>query len=379
MKRAALLSVALLFGAFCNECGAQDRGRALGAEVLRIESGADRLLAWSPDEKYLISVSDRWLMSWDLSIGTARWKIPYNPYLSDNPISFLDGGARILIHYTRAQTVDDKSNHRYALSIVDAQSGRIVQDLQFDQPNPASANRTDTFDLSDDKRTLAMVLGRGGPVVAYDIATWSEVWRLPRVPGVAMMALDDRRNRLVLAQIGQGMIQTWQRSPASKLAEFSTYKTGLSRLVLDKTTGSIFTGGDGALRPDRPPIPGRAATFAGIEDDPDTLVRAWEPATGQLIRAYVGPGRNVKGLAVHPDGRYVIAVKSRALPTRSDGKDARDAYVLAWETATGRLVAASSYGQGFPNTVAFSPNGQRIALSADGRIQIIQLDPKLFP
>lgn len=367
------LIVAAFVGIFSQNSLAQDRGRALGRESVRIEAGSNaRSLAWSPDQRSLVGVTDRWLMLWDASTGALRWKIPYVPYLADNPIAFLDGGARIVVHYTKPQTVDDQSNHRNALSIIDTQSGKVIEDIQFDQSNPAIANRANTFDLSADKRTLAVVLGRGGPVIGYDTGTWSEIWRLPKVPTIFAMALDDRRDRLVLAQTTQGILQTWRRSPASKLIEFATYKADLSRLILDKNTGAAITGGDGALRSTRPPIPGHPETFVGIEDDPDTLVRAWDPATGRLLHTYSGPGRNVSGLAVSPSGKYIVAAKARSLYPQ------RDAYVLAWDFAGAKSIAVSSYGQGFPGAVAFSPDGQRLAISADAHIQILQLDTKLF-
>lgn len=185
------------------------------------------------------------------------------------------------------------------------------------------------------------------------------------------LAWDERRSRLALG--GPKRVQTWSLPSGSKIAEFTPYKTGLRRLILDKQSGVIFTGGDGALYPDRPPIPGRPETFAGIEDDPDTLVRAWDPTTGRLVRTYLGPGRNVNGLALSPSGKYLVATKSRDLELK------KDSYVLAWDVASGRLITASSYGQGFPAAVAFNRSGEKLALATDGGIQIIQLDPELFP
>jgi hypothetical protein len=93
----------------------------------------------------------------------------------------------------------------------------------------------------------------------------------------------------------------------------------------------------------------------------------------------VGPGLKVFGLAISPNGRYVVAAKSRALPRRGDGKDARDAHLLAWDANSGRLIAATNYGQGFVGPVAFSPDGQRLAYQAPGSIRIVELDPRLFP
>jgi WD40 repeat protein len=379
MKRLSCADVIVLLwcGLFLvplsTESLAQDRSRALGEETRRIHVGtAVRTLVWSPDQRHLVAVADRWLISWDPSSGATQWRVPYIPYLADNPITFLEGGTRILVHYTRPQTVDDRSNHRYALTVIAAESGRTIQDVQFEQLDSRSPNRALAFDLSENGRTVALVPGLGGTVIGCDTATWAETWRVARKQTVSSLAFDDRRDRLILSNINKGMVQTWRLSSKTVLAEFATYKTGLSQLLLDRQTGRIVTGGDGALYPHGPPIPSQPDTFRGVEDDPETLVRSWDPANGNLFRTYVGPGRKVDGLALSPDGRYLVAAKSRALHTRGD------AYVLAWDATSGQLLAASNYGQGLPAALTFSPDGRRLALSADGSIQILNLNRQLF-
>ena len=321
-------------------------------------------------------------MSWNLSDGSVRWRLPFVRQLGNRggPIGFLDGGARIVVHYSKAQTVLDRSNHGYALTVVDALSGGIIQDVQFGQGNPSApdrpvpANRAGAFDISEDGRTIALALNILGPVVIADTGSWREIWRSPSREAVAFVALDQHRDRLILARTsGNGRIQTWRLSSKSKIVDFTTYKTGLSRMAFDRWTGTVFTGGDGNLQPVRPPIPGQPATFEGIEDDPNALVRVWDPANGSHLRTYLGPGGKVTGLSLSPNGKYVVAAKSRSLHPRTD------AYVLAWETANGRPVATSSYGQGFPDAVAFSPNGELIAISSDEGVKILRLNPTLFP
>ncbi|MFZ5782955.1 MAG: WD40 repeat domain-containing protein [Pseudomonadota bacterium] len=360
----------LLVVSLSQEGFSQDHTRGLGQEIRRIHVGsAVRSLAWSPDQRHLVAVADRWLMSWDPSNGSTRWKVPYWPYLADNPIAFLEGGSRIIVHYSKPQTPDDRSNHRYALTVIDAESGRTIQDVQFDQPGPRSANRALAFDLSENGRAIAFASGGGGAVIGSDTTSWRETWRILGNRPVNFLVFDDRRDRLILANTNQGMMQVWHPSSKTRQTEFATYKTGLRKLLLDRRTGHIVTGGDGALQPDR----GQPGTLRGVEDDPETLVRAWDPVSGNLIRSYVGPGRNVDGLALSPDGRYVVAAKSRVLPTR------KDAYVLAWDATSGQLLAASNYGQGVPAALTFSPDGRRLAISADGSIHILDLGPQLLP
>ncbi len=382
-RRSTLALVFLsLLGACVSEGSTQGRGPTFGKEVLHIATGAGAYdLAWSPDQKSLVGVLERSLVAWNLSDGSVRWKIPFVRQLGGGGrIGFLDGGARIVVHYSKAQTILDKSNHGYALTIVDAQSGRVIQDVQFTQGNPSApdrpvpANRAGAFDISEDGHTIALALNILGPVVIADTGSWREILRSPSSEAVAFMAFDERRDRLILARkSGNGRIQTWRLSSKSKIADFTTYKTGLSRMAVDRSTGVVFTGGDGDLYPVRPPTPGQPATFEGTEDDPNTLVRAWDPANGNLLRTYLGPGRKVRGLSLSPNGKYIVAAKSRSLHEQAD------AYVLAWEVASGRLLAATSYGQGFPDAVAFSPGGERIAISSDQGLKVLLLDPQLFP
>lgn len=376
LKRSALALIVLFLGVLSHEGAAQDRGRALGREVLRIDAGAGAYdLAWSPDQSFLVGIVGQWVMSWNLSNGSIRWKLPFVRQLGGGGrIAFLDGGTRILVHYTKAQTINDKSNHGYALSIIESQTGRIIQDVPFDLPNSPRANRAASFAVSEDNRTIVLALGLLGPVVIADTGQWQEAWRSPQREAIDFIAFDEGRDRLILAgKTANGRVQTWRLSTKSKIADFTTYKTGLSRMVFDRQTGTIFTGGDGKLYPKQPPIPGRPESFEGVEDDPDTLVRAWDPATGTLLRTYVGPGRSVSGLALSPNGKYLVAAKNRSIYPQ------KDAYVLAWDTVSGRLVVVSSYGQGFLDAVAFSPSGERIAISSDASIKILQLNPTLFP
>jgi WD40 repeat protein len=143
-------------------------------------------------------------------------------------------------------------------------------------------------------------------------------------------------------------------------------------MALNRLAAEIITGGDGALEPNQPPVPGRPETFAGVEDDPQTLVRAWDPSSGTLKRVYIGLGRKVNSLAMTPDGRLLAAAKARDIDER------KDAYVVIWNAATGQMMAASNYGQGFADSLAFSPDRRQLAVGTGPEIQVIALSTTLL-
>jgi WD40 repeat protein len=188
------------------------------------------------------------------------------------------------------------------------------------------------------------------------------------------VALDVRRNRLSVAtaELLGGEIQTWGLSDGKRLNSFVPYNSALSLMVENFANGSLVTGGDGILHPYNTRD---MSNYSGIDDDPDTLVRAWDPSNGRAIATFIGPGRNVTGLALSPDGRYVVASKSRDI---SPPPRARAAHVLAWEQVSGKLVVASDFGQTFPRAVAFSPDGRQLALEANQQLLVFKLSPALF-
>lgn len=367
--------VAVVFAVFLSAtmAPAQDRGKAFGRVVTTIPiKRTVEYIVWSPDQERIAVVAGGSVLMCGVSTGSIQWDRPYI-HLGDDRAIFLDHGRSLLVHYTAAQKTSDNSNWNSILTVLDVRNGRVVREISSGDDLGVRAKRAASFDLSSDGTSLVVVPGNSSTVLRYNLADWSVVSRL-RVdfPG-PLIAFDDRRDRIILGGQGtEGAIETWQLSTQRRIARFPVYKTGLRRMILDRVSGHIITGGDGVLVPFQPPIPGRPETFTGVEDDPTTLVRAWNPSTGELKQTFSGPGRKVNALSLSTNGTYLAAAKAR-------DKDApKDAYVVAWTVATGRMIATSSYGQGFPEALAFSPDGRRLAVYADGELQIIELAQVLF-
>lgn len=220
-------------------------------------------------------------------------------------------------------------------------------------------------------------------VLGLDTRTWQSLWKIGPlrdqagsgdIPGKKVL-LDTRRDRVIVATaaLQAGAIQTWSLSSGRRLSSFVPYATGVSLLIVSPVSGNVFTGGDGLVKGANP---SDLSSRTWVEDDPDMLVRAWEPQTGKMIATYAGAGQAVRGLALSPNDRYLIASKARSI---SPPPHARDAHVLAWEKATGRMLVATNLGQGFSGAIAFSPDGRRLAIEINQVLQIIELDSRVFP
>ncbi|HEY0754102.1 MAG TPA: HEAT repeat domain-containing protein [Ktedonobacteraceae bacterium] len=87
----------------------------------------------------------------------------------------------------------------------------------------------------------------------------------------------------------------------------------------------------------------------------DGKAYVWEATSGLLVEIYTGHQASLTGLAWSPDSKHLVTSSS-------------DAAVQVWEATTGQLVTryAGHQGEGAVLAVAWSPDGTRIATSANG-------------
>jgi len=374
------------FAILAPQAWANDRGSIFGRELGRVALGGyAQSIAWSPDQKRIVVVVEslgserRRIISIDAARRSIEWSVDGQD-TRQSKVAFLRGGD-LIVTRSLAPINLEGLNWDMTLSILDASSGRIVRHVPSHAPKSKANHRARDFSLSEDGNVIAVLVGLP-QVLGFDTRTWTPTWRIgsprevPAGEGVGRrVALDVRRNNVAVAVAARhgGPVQNWDLLRNAQRQSFVPYNSGLSLMVLDTSTGTLFTGGDGILRgslSNNPSVP------RWIEDDPVTLVKAWDPNTGRLIMTYDGPGQEVDGLALSPSGRYLFASKSRNI---SPPPRAKDAHVIAWEVPTGRMIALSNYGQGTPGCVAFSPDGRQVAISDGHTLQIIELDSRLFP
>jgi WD40 repeat protein len=351
------------------------------ADSRRLDNHASRIpvagrvwgIAWSPDGKsLLVGYDDTGIALFDVASGRRRWTIRRRTdawrrdallFSADSTLAF----ASSVTTYAREDA--DKT-----ISVLSAADGRLVRKLVFRLP-PQFQERARDATLSGDGRKLLVVPGGlDGDVLTYDVATGELISRLPvpvqrvwpnRTPNISRIAIDERRNRLWLSHSAR--VMAYRLDNGTLEFEFLAFAQAAHALQLNPATGEVVAGGDGSFQESRTPINNPNPDFRVYQDDPHTLVRAFDPQTGKLLRTYIGGGGTVEGLSVSPDGRFVAATKSRRSRSSS--------YVLLWDAASGELLSARDFGTGEVGDVAFSPDGRFLAYGAQGAVHVVQTGP----
>jgi WD40 repeat protein len=106
----------------------------------------------------------------------------------------------------------------------------------------------------------------------------------------------------------------------------------------------------------------RLATTGFMGDQ--AVIHVWNTETGAPLLVFRGHKARIWSLAFSPDGRQIASV------TSGTSKNA-----IAWNAETGEEYFALDIPRSFvPRIVAYSPNGQQLALASFDRIRIVSAD-----
>jgi hypothetical protein len=347
---------------------AQSSGDGLGKAVeVATDFGALELV-WSPDQRRIVGVVGERLVSYDVARGRIEWSKRYDQ-LSLRRIAFDEDGRSILApalnwHPVKSTDMD------VVLSMVDVRTGDVIRSIRTTLNSGGRTPREsfsagENFGLSVDGSTVLANPGDSHLALAFNVSTGKELWRVgPTGPGLrrGFAMLDTAKRQAIFA--GAGAIEAWDFGRNTRLSRFSAYDNGtLSRAILDPKSGTVFTGASTA---------GESSSGSSKSEKREGNVRAWNATTGSLVRSYAGPGGGVKSLNATADGKYLFAARARDIDARTD------AYVVAWSIETGRMVAASSFGQVIAGGMALSPSRRQLAVSIGDSLRIIDLDSNLF-
>jgi WD40 repeat protein len=255
-----------------------------------------------------------------------------------------------------------------------------------------------TLAFSRDGRLLAADGGQSGLVTVWDTATGAKAlsWKAAAEPVVSVAFSPDGKRLVTVTEgiLKKGRVTVWDLAGPKELLSFEGpgSETGIrpggspwvSRAVLSPDGKHVASAGDGgrvrvrdaATGKEVFTVPGYTAAYS-----PDgkhlvssrmpidgALLTVWDAATGKEVRP-LGPARPgvlASEAAFSPDGKFVATF----LPNLGSP--------ATWDVATGKEVLAARKQEAvqieFIGTVAFSPDGQRLAApAADGTLAVWDL------
>jgi RNA polymerase sigma factor (sigma-70 family) len=238
---------------------------------------------------------------------------------------------------------------------------------------------------------IAVTAGRDGTVRLWDLATGKELRRWPGTgaalaPNDRVLAISEANDQVCLRELATG--QPLHRFPGShpafapdgkvlacvSEAEGKPWASGYCDIVLRDvatgkevqrlrghpgsvlclafaTCGQILASGAAGHRTEGP----------NVDKAPkvDDTIRLWNVSSGKPMIQFGGDAHSVYSLAFAPDGRS-LAVGSYTTGGFKKGEKP-DAPVRVWEVATGRERTRLHGHQGWVTSVAFAPDGRRVA------------------
>jgi WD40 repeat protein len=338
--------------------------------ILTSDLGSIGYVAFSPDDRLLVTGGEQRSLVWDLDTGQERYKFSdEDVYIAISP----DG--RLLVFTT------GDGNSRSNVSVRDLNSGEHLTTLSV----PA--------------RTKGLSFSPNGRMLATEAAVAVMIWNLdldsPETFGQQLATLDGAQrgagfstinflpdNRHVIFQGGDEQIKVWDIEVPREVSSFPC-APGLHRIVTNSSgTMLAATTITGEIKLCRLGPTCEWFTVAyntemlGVAFNPDGArlytasidgrVGCWDvtkpgiahPGQEELLMESPGPDNLFYDVKLSPDG-------SRLAVASGNGT------VYLWETGTGHNVAAFGKHDKVIMRVAFSPDGSRLATaSGDGTVKL---------
>ena len=321
----------------------------LSGHTMTYNEGGIRCVAFSPDGKLLATGGinqDRDIKVWDIVLGKQRWSVTHEE--SAKSIAFSPDGTLVATYFS------DEVVH--VLRVENGRSITAEPDMETwisrnaRKPPAQHTSARGRIEFSPDGKYL-ISLGGDNTIRVRDIETGVQVRTFTSTGGYTKaMALSSGGNSLGISIIPENTVKLW----AAETIALFPHETRVMTAELSGDGALLATGGR------------------------DNKVRLWDVATEKLhqtLSGHIGP---IQALAFSPDGTLLVSSGMQnweeqagddgityVLSTRDSVED-RTAKV--WDVATGENIATFKH-LGEVRAIAFSPDGALLATSA-GRTDI---------
>lgn len=314
--------------------------------------GYARSVAWSRDGRLLAAADGSFIhvTIWDANTGKVVQQLERRLAFGDS-LAFLPGDKYLLTPTAYQKTPDDG---RAAVSLWDLATGTMVRNVSG--PFPAAGvneNMADGFSLDRDGRVLA-VLFHGQLPFSFGIYE-TESWKLART----------FRPRSGLAgKPGAGLAAAIAVSPDGKFVAVGLFGGAIA--IYDSSTGALLRSIDAynelsiqnvaalAFSPDSKLLLSAPQTKGPPESN---ALRVWNVVDGSLVLSFPLTVNVARGIAWSSDDRHIASVSD-------------DNVVRLWDL---KIPATPVMITNLPKvawSVAFSPDGKRLAASGWGSVII---------
>jgi WD40 repeat protein/serine/threonine protein kinase len=285
---------------------------ANGQLIRQIESPVNRQkIAFDPARRQFATIGSEEhsrLIFWDLDSGEAIREFDRGAEIED--ITYTADGSAILI-----------ASKTGVLTLIDAQTGQVIYEVQEDLGTGAGALRY--IALSPDGTKVSAAFANAGLLV-WDLATGDLLQQFQYDGGTLSLSFHPEDGTVLVG--GSGVVRTINPQTGEVLRANAGHSAGIIGLAITSD--------------------GKRAVTTAI----DETVRLWNLQSGQVIRRFSEPNALLFEVALSPDGRTVLVGST-------------DGTVTLWDVETGKEIRRLVDDQPIM-AVTFSPDGRKALIGA---------------